>query len=160
LIKYIDIFSLIWYNIVTKQNHTKEKGEKSMRKLYNQLSLSDIFDHCKGLFENDKSKFITLLENSIDFDDFIPKSFHNAFYQNFGRKRDYSLSAFISAFILQKILSIPTDSLLIIFLKNSKEIRDFCGFYKVPDASKFTRFKQDFLEHLTILFNHLVDLLG
>lgn len=45
----------------------------------------------------------------------------------------------------QLILSIPTVSLLIVFLKYSQELRDFCGFDVVPDASKFTRLKQDFL---------------
>ncbi len=54
------------------------------------------------------------------------------------------------AFILQRVFSILTDSLLIIFLNYSKELRDFCGFTKVPDASKLTRFRQDFFAGLTI----------
>ena len=128
-----------------------------MQKSYNQLSLADIYDECKEMFDNNKSKFITLLEKTIDFAEFIPQTFYNAFYQHFGRNREYSLEAFISALILQKIFSIPTDSLLIIILKNSNELRDFCGFSKVPDASKFTRFKQNFIEDLTIMFNKLVD---
>lgn len=128
-----------------------------MRNLNNQLSFSDIYDKCKDLFDNEKSKFIILLEQTIDFADFIPQCFYNAFYQHYGRNRRYSLNAFISALILQKIYSIPTDALLIIFLKTSKELRDFCGFTKVPDASKFTRFKQEFLEHLIVLFEKLVD---
>lgn len=124
---------------------------------FNQLSLSDIFEYCKDLFDNNKSKFITLLEQTIDFAEFIPQTFYFAFYQRFGRNRKYPLEAFISALILQKIYSIPTDSLLIIFLKTSEELRNFCGFTKVPDASKFTRFKQDFVEHLTAMLNTLVD---
>jgi len=95
-----------------------------MRKKYNQLSLSDIYENCNDLFNNDKSKFINLLENSIDFADFIPLPFYNAFNQHFGRNRKYSLSAFISALILQKIYSIPIDPLLITFLKTSKELRE------------------------------------
>lgn len=128
-----------------------------MRKLYNQLSISDVYDECKNLFENNKPKFLTLLEQTIDFADFIPHSFYNAFYQHFGRNRKYSLASFVSALVLQKIYSIPNDSLLITFLKTSKELRDFCGFATVPDASKFTRFKQNFIVHLTALFNNLVD---
>ena len=65
-----------------------------MRKKYNQLSLSDIYENCNDLFNIDKSKFINLLENSIDFADFIPLPFYNAFNQHFGRNRKYSLSAF------------------------------------------------------------------
>ena len=61
------------------------------------------------------------------------------------------------ALIVQRIFSIPTDSLLLIFLNYSKDLRDFCGFSKVPDASKITRFKQDFLSDLQSVFDNLVD---
>jgi len=60
--------------------------------------------------------------------------------------------------ILQKIFSIPTDTLLLVFLHYSKELREFCGFDKVPDPSKITRFKQDFLTDLQSVFERLVDL--
>ena len=60
--------------------------------------------------------------------------------------------------IIQRIFSIPTDQLLLVFLAYSKPLRDFCGFDKVPDASKITRFKQDFLDDLQSVFEHLVDL--
>ena len=43
-------------------------------------------------------------------------------------------------------------------LRFSYEMRDFCGFAKVPDASKLTRFKQDFCGHLRSVFERLVDL--
>ena len=64
----------------------------------------------------------------------------------------------LKALLLQRIFSIPTDTLLIVFLKYSQELRDFCGFDVVPDGSKFTRFKQDFLSDLQSMFDHLVDL--
>jgi hypothetical protein len=62
------------------------------------------------------------------------------------------------ALIIQRIFSIPTDSLLLVFLSYSRELREFCGFSKVPDASKITRFKQDFLLDLQSVFENLVDL--
>jgi hypothetical protein len=62
------------------------------------------------------------------------------------------------ALIIQRIFSIPTDSLLLVFLGYSRELREFCGFSKVPDASKITRFKQDFLSDLQSVFENLVDL--
>ena len=40
-----------------------------------QLSLADIFEDCKDIFESDKPQFLTLLENHIDLDEFIPFSF-------------------------------------------------------------------------------------
>ena len=65
---------------------------------------------------------------------------------------------FLWALIIQRIFSIPTDQLLLTFLAYSKPLRDFCGFTKVPDASKITRFKQDFLDDLQLVFDNLVDI--
>lgn len=128
-----------------------------MQKNYAQLSLPDVYEQCQRLFENDKPKFLALLESTVDIADFIPQSFYNAFYRHIGRDRLYPLEGFISALILQKVFSIPSDTLLILILRLSKELRTFCGFLKVPDGSKFTRFKQDFLSHFENLFNLLVD---
>ena len=111
---------------------------------YKQLSLTDIFTDCQNIFENDKPTFLSLLENNINLNEFIPHSFYDHFYAYTGRPRKYPLHAMIWALIIQRIFSIPTDTLLIVFLKYSKDLRDFCGFSKVPDASKFTRFKQKF----------------
>lgn len=123
-----------------------------------QLSLADIYSDCNNIFENDKYRFLSLLEDNINLEKIIPFSFYNHFYSFIGRKRVYSLSSFLWALILQRIFSIPTDSLLLIFLQYSKELRDFCGFSKVPDASKITRFKQEFLMDLQLFFDSLVDI--
>lgn len=123
-----------------------------------QLSLNDIYAGCLESFENDKPKFLSMLEEHLDIDALIPFSFKMHFKNHTGRPREYSLSAFILAFIIQRIFSIPTDSLLIVFLTYSRELREFCGFDKVPDASKFTRFKQDFKGDLKTMFDSLVDL--
>ena len=125
---------------------------------YKQLSLADIYSDCQDIFDNDKPKFLTLLETHIDIDELIPFSFKNHFYASTGRSRKYSLYALLWALIIQRIFSIPTDQLLLTFLAYSKPLREFCGFTKVPDASKITRFKQDFLEDLQLVFDNLVDL--
>lgn len=88
----------------------------------------------------------------------IPISFRNHFYASTGRTRKYPLHAFLWDLIIQRIFSIPTDQLLLTFLAYSKPLREFCGFTKVPDASKITRFKQDFLDDLQLVFDHLVDI--
>jgi hypothetical protein len=124
---------------------------------YKQLSLADIFTDCQEKFENDKPAFLTLLETHINLDEIIPVSFKNHFYASTGRTRKYPLHALLWALIIQRIFSIPTDQLLLVFLQYSKPLRDFCGFTKVPDASKITRFKQDFLDDLQSVFDHLVD---
>ena len=124
---------------------------------YKQLSLADIFQDCQEKFENDKPAFLSLLEEHIDMDEIIPLSFRNHFYASTGRTRKYPLQAFLWALIIQRIFSIPTDELLLVFLAYSKPLREFCGFIKVPDASKITRFKQDFLEDLQVVFDNLAD---
>ena len=50
------------------------------------------------------------------------------FHAATGRPRRHQLYPMLKALLLQLIFSIPTVSLLIIFLKYSEELRDFCGF--------------------------------
>lgn len=124
---------------------------------YRQISFKDTFSDYQDMFLNDTPSFFQLLDEHFDIQDFIPSVFTNAFYQHFGRKRIYPLTGFLSALILQKIFSIPTDSLLILFLSLCQELRDFCGFSKVPDAPLFTRFRQNFGPYLELMFQNMVD---
>lgn len=124
---------------------------------FHQISLKDVFSDCQDLFIEDSPSFFRLLDEYCDISEFIPDVFYNAFYQSLGRKRLYPLHGFLSALILQKIFSIPSDSLLILFLSLCKELRDFCGFSKVPDAPLFTRFRQDFLPFIELMFQRMVD---
>jgi hypothetical protein len=125
---------------------------------YRQLSLAEIFKDCQNKFDNDKYSFLTLLDETINLDEIVPITFVTHFHAMTGRPRKYLLYPMIKALLIQRIFSIPTDSLLIIFLKFSQELRDFCDFDVVPDASKFTRFKQVFLSDLQSMFDHMVDL--
>lgn len=122
-----------------------------------QISLKDVFSNCQVLSLDSNPSFFKLLSYYFDINDFIPLDFFNAFYHSKGRHRLYPLKGFLSAFIIQKIFSIPTDSLLLTFLNLSKEFRDFCGFSKVPDASLLSRFKHQFQPFIQLLFQHLVD---
>ena len=125
---------------------------------YHQMTLADVFTETQELFESDKPEFLKLLESSIDLSELIPVSFGNHFYASTGRPREYSLTSLLWALIIQRIFSIPTDSLLLTFLEYSRDLREFCGFTKVPDASKITRFKQEFIDDLQMFFDSLVDL--
>ena len=125
---------------------------------HRQLSLAEVFDDCQNKFDNDKYQFLSLLNQTIDLDEIVPVSFVTHFHASTGRPRKHQLYPMIKVLLIQRIFSIPTDTLLIVFLKYSQEIRDFCGFDVVPDASNFTRFKQEFLMDLQSMFDHLVDL--
>ncbi len=94
---------------------------------YSQLTLAENFSECQDLLVSDTPTFFSLLEEHIDLSEFIPVDFYCAFHLSLGRKREYPLKVFLSALILQKIFSIPTDSLLIILLTPCRELRDFCG---------------------------------
>ena len=107
---------------------------------YHQISLKDIFSDCRDMLD-DTPSFFQLLEEHFDI----------------SLKREYPLTAFLSFLILQKIFSVPTDSLLILLLHICKELRDFCGLSKVPDAPLFTRFKLGFADHIELIFQHMVD---
>lgn len=124
---------------------------------YSQLTLAENFSECQDLLTSDIPTFFSLLEEHINLSDFIPVEFYCAFHLSIGRKRDYPLKGFLSALILQKILTIPTDALLINLLSLCRELRDFCSFTKVPDAPMFTRFKQTFVPQLELMFSKMVD---
>jgi len=125
--------------------------------LHKQLTLGEIYADCQNIFEENKPALLSLLEQHINLESYIPSTFWNRFYTSIGRNRKYPLTAFIWALVIQKIFSIPTDTLLLTILHYSKPLREFCGFTKVPDASKITRFKQDFLVDLQSVFERLVD---
>ena len=125
---------------------------------HKQLTLAEVFEDCQKKFDNDKYQFLSLLDKAINLDEIVPVSFITHFHASTGRPRKHQLYPMLKAFLIQRIFSIPTDMLLIVFLKYSQELRDFCGFDVVPDASKFTRFKQDFLMDLQSLFDHMVDM--
>ena len=73
-------------------------------------------------------------------------------------QRPDPVNTLLWALIIRRIFSTPTDSLLLVFLHYSRHLRAFCGFDQVPDASKITRFKQDFLKDLQLVFDKLVTL--
>ena len=129
-----------------------------MRKKNVQMSLYDTYDDVCSAMENDKPKFLALLEEHINFKELIPVRFVWAFYLRFGRPREYSLESFMRFCVLQKILGIEEDSTLLTILRLCGELRDFCGFDKVPDASRITRFKQDFVTYIQKVFENLVEM--
>jgi hypothetical protein len=107
---------------------------------------------------NDKPKLLALLDEHINFKRLIPIGFIWAFYRHFGRPREYPLEGFVRFCVLQKILGIDKDSTLIAVMKISRELREFCWFDGVPDASKVTRFKQDFVRYIQKVFDKLVEI--
>ena len=88
---------------------------------YKQLSLKDIFSDCQNKFDNDKSEFLSMLDETINLDEIVPASFVSHFHAATGRPRRHLLYPMMKALLLQLIFSIPTTSLLIVFLKYSQE---------------------------------------
>jgi len=124
----------------------------------NQLNLGNIYSDCSHLFEEQKPEFLNLMNTYLHIDDYISWEFKRAFYSDTGRPRDCSLLGYISSLVLQKIFTIPTDSLLILILTFSSELRELCGVAKIPDSSQYTRFKQDFDVFIEKMFIDLVDI--
>jgi len=123
-----------------------------------QMSLYDTYKEVAANMEEDKPKLFLQLDEHVDWDIMIPARFYTAFYQRMGRPREYPLTGFMKCLVLQRVFGYTDDSLLLLTLRHSREMREFCGFRKVPDAAKLTRFKQDFLPYLSELFDNLVEL--
>lgn len=50
---------------------------------------------------------------------------------------------------------IPSNTLLLILLNICKELRDFYGFFKVPNAHLLSRFKLGFADYIELIFQHM-----
>jgi len=123
-----------------------------------QMSLLNTYtDVCKMKNES-KSDFLALLKEHINLQQLIPADFYWAFYRRDGRPREYALESFLWFFILQKTIGINEDSTFLTVLRLSEELREFCGFDDVPDASKITRFKQDFVAYIEKVFENFVEI--
>jgi len=92
---------------------------------YKQLSLADIFTDCQNKFDNDKYAFLSLLDETINLDEIVPVSFISHFHAVTGRPRKHLLYPMLRALLLQLIFSIPTTSLLIVFLEILSGITGF-----------------------------------
>lgn len=129
-----------------------------MRKKYQQMTLLETYKNVEEQLQSNKPKLFRLLGEHLDWGEIIPPRFYTAFYQRLGRKRGYGLESFLRALFLQRIFHYVEDSQLLNTLRFSQEMRDYCGFEKVPDAAKLTRFKQDFCEYIRDVFELLVDM--
>ncbi len=122
-----------------------------------QLNLCTFSKNFDRFYHQNQNNLLSLLEQLIDINEFIPLSFYQKYNSHFGAKRNFSLESMVYAFILKNILSIPTVDILITLLHVSSEMRSFCGFLSIPHKSQFSRFKSNFLDDLIDLFNNLVD---
>jgi len=69
----------------------------------------------------------------------------------------HHLESFIWFCILQKTIGIESDKTFLTVLRTSEELREFCGSDDVPDGSKITRFKQDFVRYIEKVFENLIE---
>ncbi len=146
----------LWYN------RTATNYNQSIRRRYSYdntktAHFGRCFFDCQKIFDSDKPQFLTILENHIDLDSIIPVSFYNHYYSYVGRNHKYPLTTMLWALIIQRIFSIPKDSLLLVFLNYSRHLSEFCRFTKIFGASKITHFKQDFLQDFQLMFDKMVD---
>ena len=115
-----------------------------MRNKSVQMSLFDAYKDVAASMDEDKPKLFRLLDEHIDWDSLIPARFYMAFYKNTGRPRTYPLVAFLKSLVLQKIFGYVNDSVLLVTLRHSREMRRFVGFKRFrmpqnsPDSSKIS----------------------
>ena len=121
-----------------------------------QINIFDTFEELIKKQEDETPEFIRVMWENFKVEEYIPTKLRWRFNKHMGRSREYLLEGFINALILQRILGIPTITLLRNILILSKELRKFCYFDKVPGNDKFTRFKKDFKSEIKLLLNELV----
>lgn len=107
-----------------------------MRTLTVQTTLWDIYDGVSQFMQQQKPKLVKILEKHIDFQQLIPAKFRWAFYSRTGRNHIYHLKSFVRTLVLERLLGIPTDSLLLSFLHCAKEFHVFCGVFFKPFLEK------------------------
>ena len=122
-----------------------------------QLNFSSISNDFDKFYNQNQETLLSLLDEFINISNFIPFSFYQNYYSKIGSKRDFSLESMLNAFILKNILSIPSIDLLITILSISPNIREFCGFLKVPHKSQFSRFKSEYLNDFHVITNLQTD---
>lgn len=123
-----------------------------------QKPLFETFDHLQDFEKNDKVQLIKLLDKNISFYSLIPSSFFSKYNNNRGRN-PYSLTSMIKAFFIKNLYGYSKISMLIDLISSSASIRKFCGFSdKIPNKSKFSRFKKKFCDEIEKLFNSLVNI--
>jgi hypothetical protein len=105
---------------------------------------------------NAQTDFLSLLKTNIELSSYISPEFRKAFYKETGRPRGVSIESFLWFCILQSFLGV-NDTTLLFLVKICSELRQFCGFDSIPDADKFTLFRQNFVEYIAMVFNNFVD---
>lgn len=123
----------------------------------NQISFFELDSEIDKLTSTDDFILFDLFENFIDLKSLIPFSLYQKYYKRHGRDRDFPLEGMIKAIIISDLLGIPTISLLLQFIKLSREFRNFLGFPRAPHKSRFTRFKIQFYKEINAMFHHIVD---
>ena len=123
-----------------------------------QTSSLDVYENVRSSMDESKPKFLRLLKEHIKLENLIPAKFYEAFNKDIGRPREYSLESYIWFHQLKNIIGIPKDSTFLTVLEFSAELREFCGFDKLPAASEITRFRQNFAEYLALMFESLVEI--
>jgi hypothetical protein len=56
---------------------------------YKQLTLAEIFEDCQNKFDNDKYRFLSLLDEAINLDEIVPLSFVSHFHASIGRPQTF-----------------------------------------------------------------------
>jgi hypothetical protein len=124
-----------------------------------QLNILEVYKSlCSELTEK-PNKIFTLLKENFDIGKFIHSSFYSRYYKTLGSKRDIPLESVLSLFVFKNLFTVPTESLLRLFLLLCKELREFCGFNRsIPDEPFLSRFKESFEHDIKIVFDSMVSL--
>jgi hypothetical protein len=122
------------------------------------MSLCDIYSWVENAFEVNRCGFFELIRTHINWSEIIPVELECVYYAGVGRRRGYSLESMISMLVLKTVFGYRDDTQLLDTLRYSKEMREFCGLRRVPDAAQLSRFRIRFADYLQFMLDELVEL--
>jgi len=93
---------------------------------YKQLSLSNIFTNCQNKFDNDKYKFLSILDETINLDEIVPVSLN--FNASTGRPRKHLLFSAIQGSVIKVYFLNTNDITPNYFLKTLSRVKRFLRF--------------------------------
>lgn len=84
-----------------------------MVKLFNQISLSDTFEECKDIYQNDKPKFLELLTEHLDLSSLIPQEFYWAYHKHLSNTSRSTIASWVSSTTILSSFGTTTRSLVL-----------------------------------------------
>ena len=124
---------------------------------FEELNLFALYETLCGDLADKPNEIFKLIQDNFNISKFIHSGFYSRYDKTLGDNRDIPLESVLALFIFKYLFKVPTENLLVLFLRLCKELREFCGFNHVlPDEPFLSRFKEAFESDIKAVFDSMV----